>query len=35
MAEKFVPSAEDFFNSIKAETSLDFVKQRAAMINAF
>ena len=32
MAEKFVPSAEDFFNSIKAETSLDFVKQRAAMI---
>jgi len=31
MAE-FVPSAEDFFKSIKEENSLDFVKQRAAMI---
>ena len=32
MAEKFVPSAEDFFQSIRAENSSDFVKQRASMI---
>ena len=32
MAEKFVPDAKDFFDEIKNELSLDFVKQRAAML---
>ena len=33
MAEKIVPDAQDFFESIKKEMSLDFVHQRVAMLN--
>ena len=32
MAEKIVPDVQDFFDEIKAELSLDFSKQRIAMI---
>lgn len=32
MAEKIVPDAQDFFDEIKAELSMDFSKQRVAMI---
>lgn len=32
MAEKIVPDAKDFFEEIKTELSMDFAKQRAAML---
>ena len=33
MAEKIVPDVQDYFDSLRAETSLDFVRQRVAMLN--